>query len=121
MENIKLNARQSWKYNTDLETAQTARDVGLEGRSRVSARRAASVLVSAWMDSCGENDPSEDALQIFTHALNMPQLNPKVGDLIQHFVMSVDKKHNLPKSIDLIDDCANIIDMLNIEVIQEEK
>lgn len=90
----------------DLKTASSARQNGLEGRSRVIARRTAALAISSWMcDHPTQKLSAIDTLVAF-QSLDLPD---EVHLAVGHLLQKVDENYNLEEGIDLIVDANTIL------------
>lgn len=101
---IEMTWEQSLQYQTELRNATRARDQGLDGRSRVCARRAAGLLAKIWLDVNSPGESSPNLLACLKVLSDHTLLHPDLLKLVSHFTTSVDTAYQLPAHIDLLSD-----------------
>ena len=95
-----------WKQLTliELNTAESARQSGNEGRARVCARRAAGHVAAEYLSRQDINLQTENALKKLRYLLSFPEVNPAERETIEHFLIHTTPDHQLPIDADLITD-----------------
>lgn len=90
------------RYAHENTRAQHARDLGNEGMARVCARRAAGIVIGEYLHRRGFSHLAPSAYQRLKLMDSIPDLDPQVRQVVGHFLLSVDKDHNLPPHVDLV-------------------
>jgi hypothetical protein len=111
---IELSLEQTEQFQNEFKSAIQARQQGLEGRSRVCARRAAGILARAWLTRFLPGERSSNLQFCLVELQGQQSLSPDVQLLISHFTTTVDDAYHLPDQIDLIADLKKIKDGLEI-------
>lgn len=98
----------TWRddYTHEMTRAHAARLAGNEGMARVCARRAAGIIVAEYLHRRGEEQFGPSALQRLRYIAAMPELAPRLKEIIDHFLLPVDVDHRLPDQIDLLSEAA---------------
>lgn len=89
---------------------------GRSGRSRVCARRAAVILIRAWMDSLEITYPNVDGYRLLFFALENENLPQDSKEILNHLVQRVDENYNIPAGINLIDEVNLLLEHLSIKL-----
>jgi hypothetical protein len=107
----------SWhaSYLHEIEQAGFARLSGNEGRARVCARRAASILIAEFLTRQGIQVPSSSAQVRLRYLSTLPGLSPATYEIISHLLMRVDGSFSLPDHIDLIADVQRLAQELSVQ------
>ena len=94
----------TWKEEFDNEISQgiLARDKGNEGKARVCARRAAGILINEYFYSHGFENQSTSAYDQLSRFTSLPEVEEQAKTISNHFLLKVDKDHNLPEDVDLL-------------------
>ncbi|PWH19417.1 MAG: hypothetical protein DDG59_02830 [Anaerolineae bacterium] len=101
-------------FTQEIDTAKRARQRGNEGMARVCARRAANVIVQAYLHSMGVQ-PFRNAMQNFRYLQNHLAANHPAQELLTHFLLKVNEDFTFPNHIDLIQDALDLKEMLPID------
>ena len=94
-------------FTERLQDAQNSRELGNEGRARVSARRAAAVVIYEYYR---RNDPEilasipESALDQIKFFISQPLTKEEFRTIGKNFLIRVSTDHSLPAGTDLIAD-----------------
>jgi len=92
------------RYLAEINQAEMARSAGNEGKARVCARRAASILIDEYLHQLGIDTDSSNVYTL----LKMMQVAPGIPDEVRvvthHFLMRIKPDGTLPEDIDLIAD-----------------
>jgi hypothetical protein len=115
---ITLNHIQSLQYIKEMQMAKTSLQEGYSGRSRVCARRAAIILLRAWMDSTQISYPNVDGYRLIQFALENAELPQNTTQILNHLVQRVDGSYNLPADINLLDDVNSLLEHLSINLVK---
>lgn len=102
-------------YHHEIEQARLARLSGNEGRARVCARRAASILIAEYLTRQGMPVPASSAQVRLRHLSTLPGLSPATYEITSHLLMRVDESFSLPDHIDLIADVQRLAQELSIQ------
>ena len=105
----------NWRQNFDAEInlAIQSRENGNEGRARVCARRAVSILIGVYLRYNHLPDPGVNAVDRLKVFVSLEQVPLLYRETAQHFLIKVDKEFNLPPGIDLITDAHELVQILN--------
>ena len=108
----------SWhsSYLHEIEQAKLARLSRNEGRARVCARRAASILIAEYLTRQGNQAPSSSAQVRLRYLSKLPGLSPAAYEITSHLLMRVDESFSLPDDIDLIADVQHLAQELSIQI-----
>lgn len=95
-------------YQHEIQQAYSARQAGNEGRARVCARRAASILIGEYLARQGLPSPSPSAVDRLRYLASLPKLPQKVYQIADHLLMRVDESFSLPAEINLLTDVQEL-------------
>jgi hypothetical protein len=100
------------KIELELRAAETALEAGLEGRSRVGARRAAGMAVTPYLKKKGIHVPANavDCISLFAV---QPDISPRMRQIATHLIMRVDESYQLPPDINLITEVRELLNELD--------
>jgi hypothetical protein len=98
-----------------MRNAQISLAAGLEGRARVCARRAASILLRDYLNQRNELNPKLNSMETI-HYMQKKSENPELISLLSHFSERVNEEHHLPSSTDLVASLFELAQMLDISV-----
>lgn len=95
-----------WKveYKREIERAILARSDGNEGMARVCARRAAGIILGEYLTQLGYSNLSNSVYNRLSLFNNLPEVDEKYKEIANHFLIKVNRDHNLPMKVDLISD-----------------
>jgi hypothetical protein len=95
-----------WKQlaREELDQAESARNAGNEGRSRVCARRAAGHIAGEYILRHGITLQTESALQKIRYLETSTEISPSERETLEHFLIHTTPEHKLPIEADLIAD-----------------
>jgi hypothetical protein len=98
-------------FNKEIETALIARQSGKEGKARVCARRAANIVIKAYLQQ--QNIPhSSNSLRNFRILRDNLDNQHSLLLLIDHLSLRVDNDFSLPEGVDLIQDALTLKSLL---------
>lgn len=98
-------------FNREIETALIARQAGNEGKARVCARRAANIVIKAFLQQ--QNIPqSSNALRNFRILRDWLDNQHPLLPFIDHLSLRVDNNFTLPEGVDLIQDAITLKSLL---------
>lgn len=99
-----MSTIKSWnlEYQQEITHARHARSIRNEGMARVCARRAAGLIICEYFHRKGLTNLGPSAYQHLKLLESIPDLDPKIKQVANHFLLTVDKDFNLPDQIDLI-------------------
>lgn len=100
------------KFEYELSQAEIARQNGNEGRSRVCARRAAGVVVEAYLIQHGYPNPGPSIQDRIRFLLTLDNLSPEIHQVAGHFLVKVTQDYTLPIQADLIADARWLVNQL---------
>jgi len=102
-------------FEKELAHARSSRLEGNEGRARVCARRAAGMAVGEFLARQGFNRISNSAYDRLDFLRNIPDQDPAIITLVDHFLMQVTSEHTLPVNIDLISEVLRLVQVLDLD------
>ena len=100
----------------ELDQARLAKEAGLDGKSRVLARRAAGLAIRAWLET---SSPSLTRLSLnnLIKDKQVRQLLPmSLHESLERLITRVDQQYHLPEKFDLVADADQIIKALSNEM-----
>lgn len=100
------------QINKEIEMARQARLQGLEGRSRVCARRAAAIAIRPFLSARGVTPPL-NAIECIEWLARQADLPPRLKEITGHLLMRVDTNYHLPAEVDLIAETLELIKKLS--------
>jgi hypothetical protein len=103
----------------ELQAAKTAARENMEGRSRVSARRAAGRCVLEYFNLTGDGPDTSNFYELIQAFAREPDLPDDIRVIAGHLCQRVDRDHTLPGHIDLITEAKQLVQYLSIQI--EEK
>ncbi len=92
------------EYKQEIARATLARRNRNEGMARVCARRAAGIVIGEYLLRQGLfnlNQSAYDRLHLFS---SLPQVDERLKNISNHFLMKVNHHHNLPVDADLVNE-----------------
>ena len=95
-------------YLREIQQGAAARASGNEGRARVCARRAASILIGEYFNRQRVPLPSSSAYNRLRLLASQPGLSPAAYELAAHLLERVDTSFSLPAHIDLLADVQQL-------------
>jgi len=101
------------KFEAEINHAIRSRENGNEGRARVCARRAVSILIGVYLRHNQLPDPGASAVERLKVFVSLEQVPPHYRETAQHFLIKVDREFNLPQEIDLIADAHQLMQILS--------
>jgi hypothetical protein len=107
------------QIQAELDQAEGARAQGLEGRARVSARRAAGLAIQAYLEQMGGPLSRISAYDLIKLLGSQPDLSQEILQVTEHLTARVDGGFNLPFQADLIEETRWLISQL--ELLAENK
>lgn len=99
----------------ELEKSHQARALGLEGRARVCARRAAGMAVRMYFQRRGVKTETSNIYTLLERLVENESLPLSAKASAKHLLLRVDENYHLPPEIDLIADAENLIIALSRE------
>ena len=103
-----MDTQKLWsRVRAEMDAASDARHAGLEGRARVSARRAAALAIHGCMLE-PDTQPGLNVLSILNEFCSQPH-PVQVIDAVRHLLLRVDQDYQLPEGIDVIADAETVI------------
>lgn len=100
--------RDDERIELELKAAETAMVAGLEGRSRVCARRAAGIAAASFLKEKGLHVPA-NSIDCIALLAAQPDISPRMREIATHLVMRVDESHRLPPGIDLVGEVRELL------------
>ena len=97
------------RADAELAIAEKSRLSGFEGRARVSARRAAGIVIREYLHSQGTQGGSPSAYDLLQIMRSQPGLNPEIQQAIDYLLMRVDEDFQIPAQVDLIAETRRLI------------
>jgi hypothetical protein len=100
----------NWKtrFHRELDQAEAARRAGKEGRARVCSRRAAGILVEEYFKRQGSPLFFNSAYDYLKYLASMPEISPRVTEIVDHLLMRVAPDYSLPIEVDLVQDARSL-------------
>ena len=89
-------------FNQELTQAEQARAEGNEGRARVCARRAASVVIAEYLNRKKLPDPGVSAIDRLRFLESLPGISKEIRQVANHLLLRVTNDRKLPVDVDLI-------------------
>lgn len=108
-------AETSSEISHELEKSHQARALGLEGRARVCARRAAGMAVRMYFKRRGFEAEVSNYYTLLEKLIEIEPLPQSAKASAKHLLLRVDENYHLPPEIDLIADAENLITALSRE------
>lgn len=108
------------QFWVELNNAQISLAAGMEGRARVCARRAASILIRDFLQRRNQLDLGLNALETIQYLQKMPD-KPELTTLLSHFSERVNEEHHLPSNTDLIASLFELALMLDISLTKKDE
>jgi len=103
-----MDTQKLWsRVRAEMDAASDSRHSGLEGRARVSARRAAALAIHGCMLE-PDTHPSLNVMAILREFCDQPHPD-NVCASVRHLLMRVDQDYQLPEGIDVIADAETVI------------
>jgi hypothetical protein len=90
------------QFNREISLSEIARASGNEGKARVCARRAASVVIAEYLDRRGLPDPGVSVIDRLQLLESLQDVSANIKMTAQHLLMHVTPEHSLPVDVDLI-------------------
>lgn len=100
-------------FDAEIASANRARAQGLEGRARVSARRAFALLIREYFASQHIQMSSNNAYELITQFRNLPNISSDILLVVDHFLTRVNEDFELPDGIDLIEEARWLYNRLD--------
>jgi len=99
-----MSNKAEWKrlFDEEMRQAEKARFDKNEGRARVCARRAAGILIGAYLSRRKIPKPGISVIERFRVLENLPDISTETKQIIHHLLLRVDHEHTLPAAVDLI-------------------
>lgn len=110
-----MNENRSLSFQKEYRVALDSRSLGLDGRSRVCARRAAAILVREYLDQKLWEIPAGNDIQLLQFLADQ-QISPKINSLLDLYLQKVDINFHLHVDVDLISSLFSLADALEIEI-----
>ena len=103
------------EYTHEIEHAFSARNAGNEGMARVSARRAAGIIIREYLSRKGLTSQNNSAYKCLSVFISLPDVDNYYQDIANHFLLKVGTDHTFPEDIDLINDAQWLAENLLLE------
>lgn len=116
---ITLNHIQSLQYQQEISKAQNCKIAGNKGMARVCSRRAATILLKAWLDDRHIAYPVLDGYRLMLFALELPEIPEAAKESLHCLVMRVNDSYNLPTDVNLLETADRLAASLSIYVPQD--
>jgi hypothetical protein len=99
-----MKDRTNWEnqLQNELHQADIARAAGNEGMARVSARRAAGIIIGEFFRRHGGIQPGPSAYDRLKFLRQQPEISQKVRQVAEHFLVRITPEYELPVEADLI-------------------
>jgi hypothetical protein len=107
----------------ELSFAREARQANLDGRSRVSARRAAGYAVKEYFRQCGIGDATNNFYHLLLHFSEYPDLPDDIRTIARHLCQRVDENYPLPDQVNLVTETELLVRYLaqQIELLDNQR
>lgn len=102
-------------FNKEYQSAIDAHSRGLEGRSRVCARRAAAALIAKYLEIHNIEHASMNSLELILF-LQQQTNNPELAQLLADYSKPVNPDHHLDDGVDLVASIAALANYLEINM-----
>ena len=96
------------QIESELELANTSREMGNEGKARVCARRAAGIAIREYFNRRGVPVSGASAYDLINKLAEMPDASTEVKELCSHLSTRVTEDFELPTEIDLLKDSLQL-------------
>lgn len=93
---------------------------GQTGKSRVLARRVVGAACHALLQSAGQRMAKRDALSAIRTVLGSDLSNPEWDQSLSHFLLHVDRDHQLPPGIDLVEEAQTLTQDIIQKICEKE-
>lgn len=100
------------EFNQEMEMALKARAKGKEGQARVCARRAAGVVLRAYLDKSGLPVRSPSAYDLLQYFLTLANQPAEARSAAEYLVLRVNESFVLPENIDLLEQALTLARIL---------
>jgi hypothetical protein len=112
-----MRKTQSWRdqFQSEIERAQDARQLGNEGKARVCARRAVGILIGQYLYQRGIGNPGPSLYDRLRLLQSLPDLSPEILEIIGHFLLRVNADHTLPGNYDLISEAIWLAEHIQLK------
>ncbi|MBC8505203.1 MAG: hypothetical protein ISR58_03145 [Anaerolineales bacterium] len=109
-----MSTKPNWKIRlqNELEQAQTAREAGNEGKTRVCARRAAGIAIGEYLQRNNIPNSSSSAYNRLQFLASLPDSTPRTRQIAQHLMLRVNEEFKLPIDADLIAETRELVEIL---------
>ena len=101
------------EFEAELASAKKSQAEGLDGRARVSARRAVAILFREYFNSHQIQMPSTNAYELIKEFKDLPNISQDIIRVADHFLVKVNEDFQLPNGIDLIEEARWLFDRLD--------
>ncbi len=100
----------------ELARAEKARQEGLEGRSRVCARRAAGMVLRAYYETHPMTPAPPSAYDTLQLLRDDPQMNPELRQIAELLLTRVNQDFHLPEEIDLVAATRRLVEIIEKDI-----
>lgn len=100
----------------ELALAREAREANLEGRARVSARRASGIAVREYLRLYENAGFTGNYYQLLLHFSELPGLPNDIRTISTHLWRRVDENYSLPGTINLVTEAEELIQFLTEKI-----
>jgi hypothetical protein len=100
------------EFNHEMATGYSARASGLEGKSRVCARRALGIVIAEYFKRISLPSPGPSIQERISALKNLDTLPIHNLEIIDHFIIKVDEEYHLPIDVDLLAETTWLADQL---------
>ena len=100
------------EFNRELEAGYAARASGFEGKARVCARRVLGIVIEEYFRRCDLPTPGTSIQERIAALIDLDVLTYQTREVIDHFLVKVDKDYHLPIDSDLLAESAWLADQL---------
>lgn len=100
----------------EMLSAREAQQANHDGRSRVSARRAAGYAVKEYFRLCDPSESTDNIYHLLHRFSEYPGLPDDILTIARHLCQRVDENHSLPGEINLISETELLISYLSRQI-----
>lgn len=94
----------------EMSLGQKARELGLEGKARVCARRAVGIALRRYFSIHRPNMAASSVVDLIQAFQERPDLPVNIREICAHLLTRVDPDYNLPVPVDLLAEAQLLID-----------
>ncbi len=107
------------KMDQELEIARQSRRMGLEGRARVCARRAAGAAIRGFFLAHHLALLNQNVYELLQYCSTLEFLPPRAQESARNLSLRVDEHFHLPPGVDLLEETEKLIQVLESVPMEE--